>query len=328
MNGSRQHVAAEAPGITQVSECKGMGDGGQVREFAPIVIFAYARADHLRRSVASLLANPEASRTDVSFFCDAARDAEHQAGVDAVRAYVESVAGFQSVRRVYRERNLGLAGSVVDGVTRVLGERGQVIVVEDDLELSPHFLRFMNDALHRYRHEPRVASVHGYVYPTHTTLPETFFLQGADCWGWATWSRAWRHFDADGTRLLAALRARRLTRDFDYDGTFPFTWMLDQQVKGQNDSWAVRWHASCYLDGLLTLYPGRSLVKNIGNDASGTHGASSDDFAVKLSTTPVQLGDIPMQPSLEAREAIKHFFAARQSARARLRHWLYALCGR
>lgn len=296
--------------------------------YAPIALFVYNRPEHTRRTVEALASNRLAAMSDLVIFSDGPRDTAVAPGVAQVRDFARRVRGFASVRVVEREHNLGLAQSITGGVDNICREHGRVIVVEDDLVTSEFFLDYMNDALDRYRDEPRVASVHGYVYPTHEALPETFFLQGADCWGWGTWLRAWRHFDADGTRLLAALKARHLTWDFDYDGTFPFTRMLDQQVKGQNDSWAVRWHASCYLNGLLTLYPGRSLVKNIGNDASGAHGASSDDFAVKLSTTPVQLGDIPMQPSPEAREAIKHFFAARQSVRARLRRWLYPLCRR
>jgi hypothetical protein len=217
---------------------------------------------------------------------------------------------------------------VVEGVTQVLAERGRVIVLEDDLELSPHFLRFMNEALLLYRNDPRVASVHGYVYPTAETLPETFFLRGADCWGWATWSRAWQHYQPNGALLLAQLKARRLSRAFDYDGNYPFTWMLDQQVKGHNDSWAVRWHASCYVDELLTLYPARSLVRNIGNDASGTHGENSDDFAVSLSPTPVRVAGIPVEPSAAALAAVTAFFKTRRTARSRLRNLVYSLSGR
>jgi len=295
---------------------------------APVAVFAYARAEHLRRSVESLLANPEAKDTDVTFYCDAARREEHQAGVQQVRHFVDSVSGFRSVRRVYRERNFGLARSIVDGVSQIVAEHGRVIVLEDDLELSPHFLRFMNEALVRYRDDPRVASVHGYVYPTRQLLPETFFLRGADCWGWATWSRAWRHFDADGAGLLSRLKAQGLTRQFDYDGTYPFTWMLSQQVQGRNDSWAVRWHASCFLDSLLTLYPGRSLVRNIGNDASGTHGEDSDIFTVSLSPTPVHVADIRVEASPEARAAIVEFFRSHRTARGQLRQMIYSLFGR
>lgn len=290
-----------------------------VRQLAPVVVFAYMRADHLRRSIESLLANPEAASTDVTFCCDAAKRPEHESQVGDVRTYVDSVRGFRSVTRIYAETNKGLAASVIEGVTQMLESYGRVIVLEDDLVLSPHFLRFMNDGLDLYEHDDRVASIHGYIYPTGAALPETFFLQGADCWGWATWSRAWSGFERDGSRLLAELHARRLSRHFDLEGQFPYTGMLEDQIMGRNSSWAILWHASCYLKGLLTLYPGRTLVKNIGNDSSGTHCGTSEALSSEPSPSPVAVDTIPVEPSHAARAAFVGFFSAQRSWKDRLR---------
>ena len=286
---------------------------------APVILFAYQRVDHLQRAVASLQANPEAAHTDIVFCCDAAKRPEVQARVDAVRAFVATVGGFRSVRLVFREHNFGLARSVVDGVSQMLHEHGRVIVLEDDLELSPHFLRFMNEALERYRDDSRVASIHGYVYPTGEELPETFFLEGADCWGWATWSRGWAQFEPDGAKLLSELRARGLCRHFDFDGEYPYTEMLRDQIAGRNSSWAILWHASCYLKGLLTLYPGRSLVQNIGSDANATHGNSNAAFARPPTTMPVPVRAVPVEPSALGRQAFVKFFAAQRSWQTRLK---------
>ncbi|MEO7336678.1 MAG: glycosyltransferase family A protein [Caldimonas sp.] len=286
---------------------------------APVIIFAYARADHLRRCVESLLANSEAPHTDVYFFCDAPKHAGHVAGVDAVRHYVASVEGFRTITHIERNENFGLARSVIEGVTQVLEARGQAIVLEDDLVLSPHFLRYMNAGLEQYAADDRVASIHAYVYPIDSPLPETFFLHGSDCWGWATWSRAWDRFDADGTRLLTELRTRRLTRAFDYDGQFPFTGMLEDQIAGRNSSWAILWHASCYLAGLLTLYPGRSLVANIGNDSSGTHCGTTEAMFREPATSPVEVADIPVVASPTGRAAFVEFFRSQRTWQSRLR---------
>jgi len=288
-------------------------------ELAPVIVFAYARADHLRRSIESLLANSEAKHTDVTFFCDGPGRAEHVGGVDAVRTYVESVRGFRSVRRVYRERNLGLARSVVEGVTEVLAECGRVIVLEDDLVLSPHFLQYMNGGLERYKDDSRIAGVHGYVYPVDRRLPETFFLKGADCWGWATWSRAWSHFEPDGARLLAELKARGLSREFDFDGQFPYTSMLQDQIAGRNSSWAILWYASCFLKDMLTLYPGRSLVQNIGNDSSGTHCGTTDGFSGDTALSRVDCADIAVEQSVPARDAFVAFFRSQRTWQSRIR---------
>jgi Glycosyltransferase like family 2 len=281
-----------------------MSDLRQASRTAPVIVFAYARPDHLRRTVESLLANPESADSEVFFFCDGAKRAEHAPQVQAVREFVDSVGGFKSVTRVYRDVNLGLAASVIDGVTRVLASHGRVIVVEDDLLLSPHFLRYMNEALDCYADDEQVASIHGYCHPVSETLPETFFLRGADCWGWATWKRAWSHFRADGVALLAELEARNLTQAFDFDGQYAYTRMLRDQITGRNDSWAIRWHASCYLDELLTLYPGRSLVHNIGNDGSGTHSHPTSRFDQSISDTQVTVARLLVSESSLARSAI------------------------
>jgi hypothetical protein len=138
---------------------------------------------------------------------------------------------------IERNRNWGLAESIIDGVTRVVNEFGRVIVVEDDLVTSIYFLQYMNEVLNLYEKEEKVASIHGYVYPI-DGLPETFFLRGADCWGWATWKDKWALFEPDGTKLLDELKKRKLTKRFDFNGSYPFSLMLANQVSGKNDSWA------------------------------------------------------------------------------------------
>jgi Glycosyl transferase family 2 len=276
--------------------------------FAPVVLFAYMRPEHLRLTVESLAANPEAISTALIIYCDAAKLPEHRQGVEQVRAYVETIEGFLSVRRIYQESNLGLSRSIISGVTEALLENERVIVLEDDLVLSPHFLRYMNDGLNCYRDDPLVCSIHGYWYPVEREMPQTFFLKGADCWGWATWSRAWKFFQQDGHILLKELQSRNLTYDFDCDGTYSFTRMLKGQIAGQNDSWAIRWHASCYLHGLLTLYPGQSLVNNVGHDGSGTHCGTEATFVSSQIAEPISFIRIPIKPSAEARIALVDFF--------------------
>ena len=276
-------------------------------QVSPVALFAYMRPEHLRATVESLRANAEAPFTHVTVFCDAPKRPEHAAGVAAVRAYVKRIECFASVEVIERERNLGLAASIVDGVTRIVEAHGRVIVVEDDLLLSPYFLRYMNEGLDIYANDEAVASIHGYAYPVAETLPDTYFLRGADCWGWATWRRAWSHLRLGGADLLIELKHLGLTHEFDFDGSYCYTQMLRDQIAGRNDSWAVRWHASCYLDGMLTLYPGRSLVHNIGNDASGTHCEDVEIYAQAVAQTPVLVQRQSLQQSAAARNAVVSF---------------------
>ncbi|MES2993285.1 MAG: glycosyltransferase family 2 protein [Pseudomonadota bacterium] len=286
---------------------------------APIAAFAFNRPSHLARTIEALKACPEAQRSHLTLYCDGARGPRDEAAVAAVRGYASTIDGFASVTVDASDNNRGLAASIMRGVSDQLKHSDRVIVLEDDLVVSPHFLRYMNDGLARYAADPRVASIHGYVYPTGGALPETFFLEGADCWGWGTWARAWSHFEADGSKLLAELERRKLTRRFDFDGSFPYTQMLRDQIAGRNNSWAIRWHAACYLEGLLTLYPARSLVRNIGHDSSGTHCGTTDVLDAHVTEDRITVGPVPVEPSVIAHRAFAHFLAGQLSWRQRVR---------
>lgn len=275
---------------------------------APIVLFAYSRPDHLRRTVDSLLQNELAADSDLIVFSDAARKRQAVAGVDEVRAHLEGIRGFRSVSINLRSENFGLSRSIITGVSDVLRERDRLIVLEDDMVTSPYFLKYMNEGLERFGNNDRVACIHGYVFPVDEPLPEAFFLPGADCWGWGTTRRGWECFDADGPRLLSELKRRKLQSEFDFNGSYGYTRMLKEQIAGRNDSWAVRWYASAFLANKLTLYPGRSLVHNIGNDNSGTHCGAARNFDAELSQTPIDLSGIDVQESTSARSAIEGFF--------------------
>lgn len=274
---------------------------------APIALFVYNRPDHTRRTVEALLENEGASESDVWVFADAAKNHRDEVAVVTVRTLVNGIRGFRSCRIIERPANFGLARSIISGVEQVLSERHRIIVIEDDIVTSPFFLRYMNEALELYERDERVASVHGYIYPVMRPLPETFFLRGADCWGWATWRSRWQLFNPDGRLLLSQLEERRLTREFDLEGAFGFTAMLKGFIKGVNNSWAIRWHASAFLADKLTLYPGRSLVVNIGNDSSGTHCGSTTTFDVVAEPTPVTVGGIEVRESVDGREAFREF---------------------
>jgi hypothetical protein len=275
---------------------------------APIVLFVYSRVHHTKITVDNLSKNKYAQLSDLIIYSDAARTTDMQPSVEEVRSYLKTIKGFRSVTIHLRLHNFGLAKSIIEGVSQVLSVRDRIIVLEDDMETSPYFLAYMNEALEKYADDERVVSIHGYVYPVRQKLPEAFFLPGADCWGWATWSRGWACFNSDGQFLLDELKRRELISAFDYNGAYPFSKMLEGQIKGINDSWAVRWYASAFLASKLTLYPGRSLVHNIGNDNSGTHCGESADFNVNLSSTQINLSYINSEASQESRQAFEDFF--------------------
>jgi hypothetical protein len=295
-----------------VFQIRNVKEGKQVQEpqnqYAPIALFAYNRPWHFRQTVEALLKNKEAADSDLFVFSDGAKNKGDSNSVTQVRQYLQTITGFKSISVVERLHNFGLGKSIIDGVSFVCQKFGRVIVLEDDLITSEFFLQYMNDGLDTYETDSRVASIHGYIYPTKRQLPQTFFLRGADCLGWAAWKRSWNLFEPDGQKLLQELRERNLTSEFDVNGSFPFTQMLKDQIEGRNNSWAIRWHASVFLRNNLTLYSGQSLVKHIGNDGTGTNCGINDLLDTEVSRYQVKVGDIPVAENLEARNAVEEYF--------------------
>ena len=273
-----------------------------------MVLFVYNRPWHTRQTIKALQKNELADRSDLFIYSDSPKDEQTEKAVKKVREYIHTIDGFKTVTIREQGKNMGLAGSIIDGVTAVVNEYGRVVVLEDDLVTSPFFLRYMNDALDLYECEGKVISIHGYIYPLSEKLPSTFFLRGADCWGWATWKRGWDLFEEDGQKLLNELEERKLTRLLDFNGTYNYTQMLRDQIAGKNDSWAVRWLVSAFLRERLTLYPGISLIRNIGLDGKGTHCGTSDAFDVKIAQEQISVQSIDIVENATAKKIIEDYF--------------------
>ncbi len=170
---------------------------------APIALFTFKRPEHTRKSLESLALNPEFTGSPLFIYCDGARNETEAAQVDETRKLVRSWPHpLKTI--IERDRNWGLANSIIDGVTQQCDEHGKVIVLEDDMVVTAYFLNYMNTALTKYQDDDRVISIHGYSFPI-DGLPEAFFIKGASCWGWATWKRGWDLFENDGKKLYYEL---------------------------------------------------------------------------------------------------------------------------
>ncbi len=248
-------------------------------KLAPIALFVYNRLNHTQKTIEALQKNTLAEESELIIFSDGPKNSlKSKETVSALRKYLKTIKGFKSIKIIESEENHGLAKSIINGVTNILNEYQRIIVLEDDLVTSRYFLEYLNNGLNLYEDENDVISIHAYTYPIKSPLPETYFIKGADCWGWATWKRGWDLFEPDGRELLKELENKKLTKEFDFNGSYPYTKMLKTQIAGKNDSWAIRWYASAFLNNKLTLYPRESLVYNSGFDGSGTNCGSEDNF--------------------------------------------------
>ncbi len=243
---------------------------------APLVLIGYNRPRHIERCIASLRANSMARETVLYAFLDGPRVREDVSLVEEVRRIVRAAQGFLEVRIIERQENLGLSRNVIDGVTTVLAEHESVIVVEDDLVVSPSFLPYMSEALLRYRFAAGVFSVSGYNYPRRILRVgrdypyDAFFIMRHMCWGWGTWRDRWRKADWEITDYSQLSRSASWRRSFSQGG-MDLPRMLEAQTRGQVDSWAIRWTYAHFVNHAVCLVPVESFVNNMGVDGSGTH---------------------------------------------------------
>ena len=280
-----------------------------MKTYAPILLFVYNRPEHLKQLIASLQANAEAAQSMLFIYTDAARNKADEEQVNKVREVIRHIDGFASIEVIERATNWGLARNIIGGVTEQIRRYGRVIVLEDDLVVAPYFLRFMNDALEVYKDEPQVGHIQACDFTQDASLPDTFLIKFTGSWGWATWERAWQHFNPDGQALLNELENRRLTRRFDFNGNYRFTRMLRRQVQGKNNSWAIRWNASLFLKDILSLNVGRSLVQNNGFDGSGTHCGGGNLYSSQLWMQPLPVQKItPICENEAARAAFARYY--------------------
>jgi hypothetical protein len=240
---------------------------------APIAFFAYKRPSQTLKALSALAECELASQSKLYIFCDGAKRPEDQEQVDKVREIAASRMWCGEVNIVRRDVNLGLANSIMEGVTKLCADYGRVIVLEDDLIVARGFLSYMNKGLELYKANPMVMQISGHRFPFTRGNDDgrAFFMPIINSWGWSTWDRAWSLFDANAVGWERLAQDKKLRKRFDLDGSYPFSSMLFDQMSGRIDSWAIRWWWSFFLNDGLCLYPSQSLVRNIGFGEGASH---------------------------------------------------------
>jgi hypothetical protein len=253
-----------------------------VSDLAPIALFVYNRLWHTKQTVKALQNNKLASRSILYIYSDAAIDGSNNEEINEIRKYIHNINGFNKVIIIEREDNLGLADSIIDGVSNVIKKYGRIIILEDDLVTSPYFLNFMNDALVFYEKSTNIYHISGWSYPINVNgLGDMFLWNVMNCWGWATWENRWNHFEKNIENTIANFNSRDII-EFNMNGAEKFWDQVERNRKGIINTWAVFWYAHIYKNDGLCVNPSISFVQNIGRDGSGTNSPAIKPFLTKL----------------------------------------------
>ncbi|MDB5024819.1 MAG: glycosyltransferase [Mucilaginibacter sp.] len=285
-----------------------------MQNLAPIALFVYNRPEHTRRTIGYLKKNLLAEESRLFIFSDGPKTEADKAKIEQIRQMAKEVTGFKSVKLITRKENLGLANSIISGVTKLVNEYDKVIVFEDDLLSSPYTLQYFNEGLNRYANEEKVMHIGAYMYDlADKNLPETFFYRAATSWGWATWARAWKEFEPDIDKLIRQFDKQKI-HWFSIESSMNFWKQMQQFKAGKNNSWAIRWYASIFLNNGLTLNPSRSFIHNIGHDGTGVHSNNENTYQVQIAQKPVATYPTEIKEDPKAYQAVKQFLKKRKGS--------------
>lgn len=282
-------------------------------ELAPIVLFVYNRPVHARLVLKSLSADRLANSSRLYIYSDGpkadAKD-ELRSNIEEVRKLIKEKLWCKEVIINESPVNKGLAQSVIHGINEVLESHDSIIVLEDDTLPHDGFLEFMNAALIKYKSNEMVGGISGWSFPI-SENGEAYFSRVGSCWGWATWKRVWKELDWNGANLLAEISMSERKSEFNVDDSYDYFQLLQRHLSGSVDSWAIRFYANYFLSNKLFLFPGSSLIENIGFDGSGTHYNQAGVVNKKYNRTesfempdfPVRVGEKPA-----VRKKIRNYF--------------------
>lgn len=277
---------------------------------SPIIIFTYNRLDHLDTLFKSLEQNDLFLKSKLFVFSDGPKNETDLKKIEKIRTYLKKKLIFCNSEIIERSSNFGLSKNVIRGIDQIFEVYNQAIILEDDLEVSPFFLNYMNDALNLYANSENVASISGYMYPINPKKfsDSYFFLNLVESWGWGTWKRAWKNFETDGIKLKKKIDEKKLVDKFNFSSGISYYKMLNDNINGLNDSWAVRWYASVFLKNMLTLFPNTSFVKNIGMDNSGENCNYTTVYDSSINLNYKPLKKIDCLELVTNRYVLKSFF--------------------
>ena len=282
-----------------------------MNQIAPIVLFVYNRPEHTVKTVDALTKNEIAAESHLYIFSDGPKSDQDEPKVGEVRKLIASIKGFRKIHIIEREQNLGLANSVITGIGEILDLYQRVIVLEDDMISTQHFLSYMNNLLAFYQEDLRIFSVTGYTFPI--KIPQhykhkIYLSPRASSWGWGTWKDRWGRIDWELSSFNAFINDKAIVSKFNTGGG-DLTKMLRNQKEGKIDSWSIIWSYEHFRNNAYCVYPVESMIQNIGADLSGVHTSKTKKYEVFLNDSDKIAKPVKdLQPDEEIIANTRRFF--------------------
>jgi hypothetical protein len=261
-----------------------------MESFAPIIVFAFNRPESFLNTVNSLLKNKEAKDSELFIFIDGPRpniDSDLEK-IKETKEIASNIKGFKRIKIISSKTNKGLANSIIDGVTNVIDIYGKVIVLEDDLEVAPNFLLYMNQGLVIYQDKYIIFSICGHSNKIKIPLDykyDAYMYTRSSSWGWATWKDRWISVDWDLKEWNTCERQKNLFNRWAGSDCYR---MLLKWKNGKIQSWAIRFVYAQFLQHKYSIIPNKSLICNNGFDGKGTNCTKQNPFKSEFDMSNIQ----------------------------------------
>lgn len=203
--------------------------------------------------------------------------------VKAVRNYILDHIDWEcETKTLFRDTNLGCKTAVSSAISWFFEQENQGIILEDDCLPSQSFFWYCEDLLEKYKNDERIFLISGYNQQNIWNKYDSdyFFSNLGGIWGWASWKRAWEHYDVemkdidafmrqDGFQKVLGKKLGKIRQDMIYNNI----------ILRKMNTWDYQWGYTRHKNSGLACVPVYSLIENIGFGEEATHtvGPKSDD---------------------------------------------------
>lgn len=226
----------------------------------------------------------------------------------ATRAIVEQVDWDCELLTNYSAVNLGCKERMSTGLDWVFNTVEQAIILEHDTFPHLDFFRFCQELLDRYQQDERIMMISGCNFQDSSRTKNSYYLsRHVHCWGWASWRRAWQHYDVT-MALWPEFRDEGWLFDALRDATSTYYWnkIFELTFQGYINTWDYQWVFACWQQNALDILPIVNLVSNIGFGPDATH---TGNQASRAANVPVHHLGFPLKhPAFMVRDALADDF--------------------
>jgi len=285
---------------------------------APIALFTYNRHWHTQQVLDALAECDGGPETILYVFSDGPKPGSSNTDLEKVREVRELLRNENRFQKFYlteRNENLGLGRSIIDGVSRVIEEHGRVIVLEDDLVVHQHFLKYMNYYLDTYKEKKQVFHICGFQRESwlQFLLSPAYCTRFMNCSGWATWADRWEQRVFEVANIDSYLQQPGKNHSFNY-GILEMSAQLELNRNGLA-TWAIFWYATIQMKNGLCINPRYSFIKNIGDDGSGTNMGRTEKNSIRNPATMFRAFSPKMKETRLAKRHVQEAYGKKSKLR-------------